>query len=72
MFEAGSNWVQVSVCVCVCVRVAPVVNACVRVCGCRVSGFLFGAVVSLRVQVPNCHILSKIVTYITTIPNPST
>ena len=27
---------------------------------------------SLRVQVPKNHILSKIVTYITTIPNPST
>ena len=28
--------------------------------------------VPLRVQVPNYHILLKIVTYITTIPNPST
>ena len=33
--------------------------------GCRVER-------TLRVQVPNYHILSKIVTYITTILNPST
>ena len=26
---------------------------------------------TLKVQVPNSHILSKIVTYVTTIPNPS-
>ena len=35
----------------------------------------FGSILNtktLRVQVPNYHILSKIVTYITTILNPST
>ena len=31
-----------------------------------------GMVLTLRVQVPDYHILSKIVTYITTILNPST
>ena len=33
---------------------------------------MLSCVVTLRVQVPNYHILSKIATYITTILNPST
>ena len=37
-----------------------------------VSTFKIIQNLSLRVQVPNYHILSKIVTYITTILNPST
>ena len=37
-------------------------------CGC----FDLQGRVDLRVQVPNYHILSKIVTYITTILNPNT
>ena len=36
---------------CVCARVASVVNPCVRVCGCLVSGFVFGAVVWARFNV---------------------